>query len=84
MKKRTEKALEILKSGGRWVHKLERHFLGGEKFKHRLINYERVVQEGFGAATFFEMEHLNLLKQDFSVTPTSVWRSEYFLNQGEK
>lgn len=79
---RAEKALEILRAGGRFRYALERAWGGGEKFRMRLISAEYSVVPGIGYATKAELEGAGLLQPKRPLDAGgSCWPQEWVLRR---
>ena len=79
MSKRTETAIEVLKNGGYFRYALERNYMGGEKFKMRLLTATGNVVAGVGFQT---KEELASRLQRRSCAPSSTWPQEWVLAEG--
>jgi hypothetical protein len=79
MSKRTETAIEVLKSGGYFRYALERSYQGGEKFKMRLRAANGAVVKGVGYQTKTELE-TRLTRR--ACAPSSTWPQEWALAEG--
>jgi len=60
LSKRSERALEMLALGARFVCRLERNYMGVEKWCYRLLSGGSVVP-GYGFATFNELRNAGSL-----------------------
>lgn len=79
LSKRAIQAVEILKNGGFWTHRLERdNWKGREQFKHRLWHGYNSAASGFGGKTFFELHNAGLL-QVTNKCGTSRYETTYSL-----
>ena len=78
MTTRTEKALQVLASGGYFRKQLESHYHGGEKFKLRLRDAKGQVVAGIGPKTFYELEDAGKLASR-PCASSSVWPQEWVL-----
>ncbi len=61
LSRRAQQALDVLKTGGRFVQRLERNsYTGREQFEYRLLKDRSVgsVVRGVGFKTFCEVGHL--------------------------
>ena len=79
MSKRTETAIEVLKSGGFFRYVLENSYMGGEKFKMRLRDASGRVVAGIGYQTKRELEGR---LQSRSCASSSTWPQEWVLAEG--
>jgi hypothetical protein len=77
---KTERALEVLKSGGYFRKQLESTYRNGEQFKTRLRDANGHVVSGIGIKTFFALEDAGKLAYR-PCTSSSVWPSEYQLKE---
>jgi hypothetical protein len=77
---RGQKALEILKAGGKFRKALETQFKGGEKFAMRLRDAQGQIVKGIGFQTFYELVDAKVLsyhRPHDSVS--SAWPQEWVL-----
>ena len=79
MSKRTETAIEVLKSGGYFRYALERHYHGGEKFKMRLRDAHGHVVKGVGYQSKRDLENMLVSRP---CAPSSTWPQEWVLAEG--
>lgn len=79
MSKRTETAIEVLKSGGYFRYALERSYQGGEKFKMRLRTANGSVVKGVGYQSKAELESKLVSRPCAS---SSTWPQEWVLAEG--
>lgn len=76
MDKRTQQAIEVLKSGGYFRRQLETQYRGGEKFVYRLRAADGSVVKGFGFQTYRKLQGQLVRKECCS---GSTWPSEWQL-----
>lgn len=76
MSKRTETAIEVLKSGGYFRYALESSYTGGEKFKMRLRTASGAVVKGVGYHSKRELESLLARR---TCAPSTLWPQEWIL-----
>lgn len=80
LSKRAEKALEILKAGGKFRKALETEFRGGEKFHMRLRDENGQVVKGIGFQTFYELIDAGKLSYQHPYnSKSSAWPQEWIL-----
>ncbi len=79
LSKKAQKALEILKAGGRFETALRRAYTGGEKQAYWLESHPGVKVNGFGCVTFHELEKAGLLRRDWDVNYGSTCHRRFYL-----
>jgi hypothetical protein len=77
---RAQKALEVLKAGGKFRKALETQFKGGEKFAMRLRDAQGQIVKGVGFQTFYELVDAGTLSfQRAHDSVSSAWPQEWVL-----
>lgn len=72
-------AIEVLKAGGYFRRALERHYLGGEKFRTRLRRADGSIVPGVSGATLNAFRSAGILVRR-ECSPSSTWPEEYALD----
>jgi len=70
---RALKALEMLKAGAEYACRLERNYMGVEKWCYRLMLGKGMAVKGYGFATFHELKAAGLLKAAGGATSVSSY-----------
>lgn len=78
LSKKAQKALEILKAGGRFETALRRAYTGGEKQAYWLETKDGLPVKGFSTVTFYELEDAGLLRRDMETLYGSTCHRTYY------